>query len=308
MNWLKKLSTVLPFSKRERIYIIPNGYGIMYAMGVLVTLLTGAIFTNNLAYILCFFIVSILLAGMNQSNTNLKNIEIVKFNFPLSEENSKSEAIIWIKNNSKTDRYQIKIRSKQLTNNFNASLDYLPAQTLTPVRFQFKTKKYGQQIISKIQISTTFPFGLFFAWRNLKVNETLFIYPKRNGQLKLPFKSAADHMGLEMKNGDDFSEHKIYEQGDSLKNIDWKAYARSGKLLTKTFNEGSNQAYILVVDSLSISKDKKIRQLSKWIDQCEASGEPYKIQFNSISSNVGLGESHKNDCLKKLSFLGPTYE
>ncbi|MFK7809066.1 MAG: DUF58 domain-containing protein [Saprospiraceae bacterium] len=46
----------------------------------------------------------------------------------------------------------------------------------------------------------------------------------------------------------EFAEHRLYNPGESTKNIDWKVYARSDKLFTKKFEEETNLRCQIVVD------------------------------------------------------------
>lgn len=46
----------------------------------------------------------------------------------------------------------------------------------------------------------------------------------------------------------EFSEHRLYNQGESVKNIDWKLYARTEKLFTKRFEEETNLRCQIVID------------------------------------------------------------
>tara|TARA_Y100000589_G_scaffold304309_1_gene317361 strand:+ start:4890 stop:5819 length:930 start_codon:yes stop_codon:yes gene_type:complete len=46
----------------------------------------------------------------------------------------------------------------------------------------------------------------------------------------------------------EFAEHKIYNTGDSTKNIDWKLYARTEKLFLKEFEEETNVRSTIIVD------------------------------------------------------------
>ncbi len=61
----------------------------------------------------------------------------------------------------------------------------------------------------------------------------------------------------------EFAEHRIYNPGESTKNIDWKVFARSGKLFTKQYEEETNLRCQIVIDSSSsmyfpeVGKDKK---------------------------------------------------
>lgn len=47
----------------------------------------------------------------------------------------------------------------------------------------------------------------------------------------------------------EFAEHKIYNQGESTKHIDWKLYAKTDKLYTKRYEEETNLRCHLIVDN-----------------------------------------------------------
>jgi uncharacterized protein (DUF58 family) len=49
----------------------------------------------------------------------------------------------------------------------------------------------------------------------------------------------------------EFAEHRLYNAGESIKNIDWKLYGRTDKLFVKRFEEETNLRCILVIDNSS---------------------------------------------------------
>ena len=49
----------------------------------------------------------------------------------------------------------------------------------------------------------------------------------------------------------EFAEHRLYNPGESVKDIDWKVYARTDKLFVKKFEEETNLRCQLVIDSSS---------------------------------------------------------
>jgi uncharacterized protein (DUF58 family) len=49
----------------------------------------------------------------------------------------------------------------------------------------------------------------------------------------------------------EFAEHRLYNPGDSVKNMDWKVYARTGRLYTKRYDEETNLRCQLVIDASS---------------------------------------------------------
>lgn len=53
--------------------------------------------------------------------------------------------------------------------------------------------------------------------------------------------------------GEDFAKHRDYQQGDDVRYLDWKLYARSDRLYVREFEERSNlQAYVVMDASASM--------------------------------------------------------
>ena len=46
----------------------------------------------------------------------------------------------------------------------------------------------------------------------------------------------------------EFAEHRLYNTGDSVKNVDWKLYGRTDKLFVKRFEEETNLRCQIVID------------------------------------------------------------
>ncbi len=62
----------------------------------------------------------------------------------------------------------------------------------------------------------------------------------------------------------EFAEHRLYNQGESTKNLDWKVYARTDKLFVKKYEEETNLRCQIVVDassSMFFPKELKIKNL-----------------------------------------------
>lgn len=47
----------------------------------------------------------------------------------------------------------------------------------------------------------------------------------------------------------EFAEHRAYTAGDPLRHVDWKVYARSGRLVTKRYEEETNLRHYVVLDT-----------------------------------------------------------
>jgi uncharacterized protein (DUF58 family) len=76
----------------------------------------------------------------------------------------------------------------------------------------------------------------------------------------------------------EFAEHRLYNAGESTKNIDWKLYGRTDKLFVKKFEEETNLRCLLVVDNSS--------SMFFPIDKESSFTNPNKIAFSVYASAV----------------------
>ncbi|MEN0045747.1 MAG: DUF58 domain-containing protein [Bacteroidota bacterium] len=61
----------------------------------------------------------------------------------------------------------------------------------------------------------------------------------------------------------EFAEHRIYNPGETTKNIDWKVFARTDKLFTKRFEEETNLRCQIVIDASSSMYFPEVTKKSK---------------------------------------------
>ncbi len=72
----------------------------------------------------------------------------------------------------------------------------------------------------------------------------------------------------------EFAEHRIYNPGESTKNIDWKVYGRTDKMFVKRFEEETNLRCQIVIDTSS----------SMYFPKGETKEQLNKLQFSSLAA------------------------
>ena len=72
----------------------------------------------------------------------------------------------------------------------------------------------------------------------------------------------------------EFAEHRLHNVGDSIKDIDWKVFARTEKLYTKKFEEETNLRCQIVIDASS----------SMYFPQEKEKGKLNKIEFSCLAT------------------------
>lgn len=72
----------------------------------------------------------------------------------------------------------------------------------------------------------------------------------------------------------EFAEHRLYNPGESTRNIDWKVYGRTDKMFTKKYEEETNLRCQIIIDtssSMYLPKESKENNLNK-------------LQFSSLAA------------------------
>jgi uncharacterized protein (DUF58 family) len=87
----------------------------------------------------------------------------------------------------------------------------------------------------------------------------------------------------------EFAEHRIYNKGESTRHIDWKLYARSGKLFTKKYEEETNLRCQIVIDcsgSMYFPKDEEISKFEYAVYSAASLIELLKRQRDAVGISL----------------------
>jgi len=98
----------------------------------------------------------------------------------------------------------------------------------------------------------------------------------------------------------EFSEHKVYNVGESTKHIDWKLFAKTDRLYTKRFEEDTNLRCHIIIDNSSSMHYPKIEDTDKFFQN--------KIGFSVLASAVLMNILKKQRDAIGLSVFSDTYE
>jgi len=98
----------------------------------------------------------------------------------------------------------------------------------------------------------------------------------------------------------EFAEHKVYNQGESTKHIDWKLFARTDRLYTKRFEEETNMRCHIIVDNSSSMHYPKLKDGQQFFEN--------KIGFSVLASAVLMDLLRRQRDAVGLSVYSDTYE
>ena len=163
-------------------------------------------------------------------------------------------------------------------------------------------------------IRSLHPLGFFTAEKKIQVTVTGREIPDGAGDLPLPahlkhgpslHSAFQGTQGLGRAAGDDFAGVRAWQAGDSPRQIDWKAAARERPLMTKQWTSESPQVIDLDWSELSLPLEDRVRQLIRWVEQCERDEIVWSLRLPGHLLGPGRGASHAFDCRRALAHLMP---
>ena len=123
----------------------------------------------------------------------------------------------------------------------------------TSLDWGVKPTRRGEAVIELGAVGSSFPFGFLRKNIGTALRHTVLVWP---AQVEYQWKGAvAAHAGSSGQRtaragtGDDLLALRKYEQGDSHRQIHWKASARLGQLMIRQFAAESHDGYVLRLDT-----------------------------------------------------------
>lgn len=135
-------------------------------------------------------------------------------------------------------------------------------QSATVPPGQWHTLKYrvtptqrGRFDFEVIQVRMLSPLGLWWRDRKIQLEQTIHVYPNFAAVTKYILLATVDrvqHMGIRKRRrrgeGSEFHQLREFREGDSLRQVDWRATARHGKLISKEYQDERDQNIIMLLD------------------------------------------------------------
>ena len=221
----------------RRVYILPTGVGLVFALMVFAMLLGSMNYNNNLSFVLTFMLASLGLVTMHQCQRNLVGLELAFAGVDPVFAGQAATFRVAITNRSKNHRYNLQMYSGKVVSDTH---DLKPGDSMI-FQLEIPTISRGIVRVPRFGIRTLFPFELFRAWAWLHMDLSGLVYPHPADSVPQPppTQSAHGHRQHDARGEEDFAGLRNFSEGDSPRHIAWKAYARSGDLYSKPIEKPS---------------------------------------------------------------------
>ncbi|MCU0758161.1 MAG: DUF58 domain-containing protein [Steroidobacteraceae bacterium] len=284
---------------RRRLYILPTRAGAGFAVLLLAMLLAGLNYSNSLALLLTFVLGGFAIVGMNQCHRNLLGLRVTTVHLQAAFAGEAVVASLAI-DNPGVDRFDLAAEVA------GASVRLARAPQAGSVRLELRlpAPRRGRLRLGRLRIATRFPFGLFRCWTWLHLPLDALVYPRPAGALPLPVGPAGrDGSGATADAGrDELRDLRPFRDGDSPRQVAWKAYARGQPLLVKEYAGAATESLRLDFDALpGLEVEARLSQLCRWALEAEARGQRYALHLPGAHLEADRGGAHLGRCLAALA-------
>ncbi len=305
-RWARKRQGVDPHVTTlgpGRVYILPTGVGLIYALMSFAMLLGSMNYNNNLSFVLTFMLAGLGFVAMHQCQRNLVGLEL---SFAGVEPVYAGQSAIFriaVTNHSKNPRHGVMLYADQSV----SEVHDLPAGESKVFKLVVKTDRRGWVQLERFGIRTFFPFELFRSWAWLHMNLRGLVYPTAAATAPRPppTESAQGHRQHDARGEEDFAGLRRYQNSDSPRNVAWKAYARTGQLLSKQFAGADTSSQWFDFDAVPEDNvEQRLCILTRWVTDTDQSRADYGLRLPGREFSPAHGEAQRQRCLEALALFG----
>ncbi len=285
----------------RRIYILPTRAGWTFAMLIVVMFIAGMNYDNGLALLFTFWLTGFALVAMVQTQRNLAGTQLLSAGAaPAFAGDHVAIAIVVSTRGAAADlRLSCEDAAPSESVPASGSADDMP-------QLHIEVRRRGHWHAPPLRLTSTAPFGLFRTWTWLTLDISTLVYPRLAGNLAIPESPGVDGGAANMVNNqDELAWLRDFRDGDSPRQVAWKAYARGAPLLVREY-----RGYAMASRDFDFSAlrdpdvEARLSQLARWCVDAAARGEHWTLRLPDSPPLTGAGPEHLEQCLQKLALHG----
>ncbi len=284
------------------IFILPTREGMYFVILVALMVLAGINFQNSLIFLLAFLLFSIFMVGMLHTFRNLSGLTLQAgaTRPAFAGEDAEFDVILSRQGERLYEGIRVGWDKEML-----ADVDLVEDEDVR-VRLFVATKARGRFNPGRLLIETQFPIGLFRAWSWIDLDMTTIVYPRPVFAGELPESMSNDDDGeMVRRDGvDDFYGLRDYRDGDPIRHIAWKSFARTEDLQLKEFAAFVDRRIWLDWEMLpGLDRENRLSRLCYWVLQVSGTNDEYGLRLPGIEIEPARGFDHRERVLTELALF-----
>lgn len=282
---------------RRRIYIVPTGFGLGFAVLLGVMLVGSLKYSNNAALMLTCLLGAATAGSMLVAFRVLNGLTIGGLRAGTARAGEPVRLSLDV---GATQRERMAVRLDIERREFVFTV---PAGGKTTVEFDLPTAFRGWLPLPRMRLHSRWPFGMFRAWSWLNPDRAVLVYPRAESLGPKPFEPEGDADRGRPRAGDELAALREYRPGDPRRQIAWKLSARHHGLLVKDLEQPAPQEdWRLDWDGMhGLDDESRISRLARWIDEARDSGRRWSLRLPDGYFDIAQGDEHYHRCMTALA-------
>jgi uncharacterized protein (DUF58 family) len=293
----------------RRIYILPTPAGWTFALLLGVMFVAGMNYGNGLALLFTFWLGGFALVAMVQTQRGLEGTRVLAAVATPAHAGGTVSLRIDIAGRTAPQDLRLQLDEVQFQLPQAASVTERAQDEDTDegsISIEIPVSRRGRWRAPALHLSSSAPFGLFRSWTWLALDVETIVYPRPAGPRPVPETSGEERGSLQQAHGlDELAWLRDFREGDSPRQVAWKAYARGQPLLVREYHGEGALRHEFDFDLLpGLTVEARLSQLTRWIIEAQARGEHWVLRMPGSPALEGGGLDHLTLCLTRLALHG----
>ncbi|WP_455210480.1 hypothetical protein [Kaarinaea lacus] len=276
--------------------------GTMYLVVILILLLTAINYSNHNILVVALFLLSLLVVSLVMAVRVFRGVELSLGEIKQVFAGQEVHVPVNFKRRSAGDAIALQIivwldNGDSLLSSLN-----LPGSESGIEQFSLSPRKRGRYNLIKVQISSSFPFGLFRVRRSFDVAQSFWVYVAPADDATTTTTKSGVRKTKRGKERGDSVFLRQYRLGDPVRRIHKKSLAMGQNILVKDIEVKAPDSQWLLWESLpDLAIEKRLQILTRQVLNADQQGRNYGLALPKGKVNPARGEAHKHQCLRMLA-------
>jgi hypothetical protein len=303
---------------KRSLFILPTRQGLYLGFFLLAMLLACINYNLSLGYMLTFFVFSVAMGAMHRTHQNLLGVRVDTLGVDPVFAGETIALPLKLSNPTTLTKFAITLtQRKPGKSQLNAPFDTIQTRIATKadssLRLDLPALPRGVHDAPALEISSSYPLGLWRAWSYVFPIERITVYPEPKSPLPhllpLPQNTTAStvQMASQRDTQGDAVSHIEAAQTAATRSIHWPSLAK-GQLAQRILDNDTPlaQGVLLSLEGCTVPGiEAQLSQLCFAIQHCEAGHVPFVLQLNGVrfpnDGEASLSPSHIAQCLQALA-------
>lgn len=286
---------------QRRLFIFPSRMGLLFALLLLLILLIGINYQNNLAYAVAFLLASLFVVAVLHTYANLAGLSVEAVRAGAVFPGQRSRFSLRLGQRENRPRYALRLSwAKGESEEVNLG----PGEHRL-LHFSLPVGERGWFHPGRLLVESRYPLGLLRCWTWLDLDLAAVVYPAPRDSGETALGAAADGSGgssLPRPGNEDFQGFRDYRPGDSLRHVHWKGLARGQSMQSKQYHAwASRERWLDWEDYPGLPQETRLSQLCHLALQWQRREQPFGLRLPGSTLQPDRGPAHLEAVLTALA-------